>query len=63
MYHALHSPILYLLMLSAVIVEWFWRKAVARRGYNTSNALASVGIGAGRAVFGPTQFRQRFSRG
>jgi len=52
MYHALHSPILYLLMLSAVIAEWFWRKAVARRGYNTSNALASVGIGVGRAVFG-----------
>ena len=52
MHHTHFSPVLYLLMLAAVIMEWIWRKAFARRGYDAKVALVSLGIGVGRVLFG-----------
>lgn len=46
------SPVFLLLMVVLVLLEWLWRKRVARLGYDGRGAWASLAIGLGHIVSG-----------
>ncbi|MFC5526148.1 sterol desaturase family protein [Rhodanobacter ginsengisoli] len=46
------SPVFLLLMLALVLLEWLWRRRVARLGYDGRGAWASVAIGIGNILSG-----------
>lgn len=46
------SPVFLLLMLGLVLLEWLWRKRVARIGYSGRGAWASLAVGAGNILTG-----------
>jgi sterol desaturase/sphingolipid hydroxylase (fatty acid hydroxylase superfamily) len=50
--HAGRSPVFLLLTVSVVLLEWLWRKRIARIGYDARNARASMALGLGNVLAG-----------
>lgn len=46
------SPGFLLVMLVCVLLEWLWRRRIARVGYDGRGALASLAVGAGNVLAG-----------
>ncbi|BFI95555.1 MAG: sterol desaturase family protein [Rhodanobacter sp.] len=46
------SPWFLLIGLVLIAAEWFWRKRVARRGYDLHGAAVSLAVGVGHVAFG-----------
>lgn len=46
------SPWFAFVMLTLVLLEWFWRSRVAQRGYDGRNARTSLVLGVGNVVSG-----------
>lgn len=46
------SPVFLLLMLGLILLEWLWRKRIARVGYNGRGAAASLAVAVGHVLTG-----------
>jgi len=46
------SPMLFALMAALILAEWWWRSRIARRGYDTGDARASLVMGLGNILAG-----------
>ncbi len=46
------SPVFLLLMVALVLLEWLWRRRIARLGYDGHGAWASIAVGIGNIVSG-----------
>lgn len=52
MEHVGRSPVFLAVMVVFILLEWFWRKRIARLGYDGGNAMASIAIAIGNVLIG-----------